>query len=131
MQTAAIMHSPIDIPRDHPSFAGHFPQFPVLPGAALLDEALQVIQRDRNIDLTQWQIVSAKFLDVVRPGDALCLEHEAVKSGLIRFSIHAEDPAAGGMEHPARGKGRMVASGSLSSAARMRDPAWRPRPRTS
>jgi 3-hydroxyacyl-[acyl-carrier-protein] dehydratase len=104
MQAAAIMQSPIDIPRDHPSFAGHFPQFPVLPGAALLDEALQVIQRERGIDLTQWQIVSAKFLDVVRPGDALHLEHEAAKSGLIRFTIRVAN--------------RTVASGSLSSAAR-------------
>jgi 3-hydroxyacyl-[acyl-carrier-protein] dehydratase len=98
------MQSSIEVPRDHPSFAGHFPQFPVLPGAALLDAALQVIQRDRAIDLTQWHIVSAKFIDVVRPGDTLRLEHMvAGKSGLIRFTVRVAD--------------RTVASGSLSSAA--------------
>ena len=32
-------------PADHPSFAGHFPKFPVLPGAVLLDEALQAIEQ--------------------------------------------------------------------------------------
>src|ERR1700733_12590802 len=105
------MHSPIDISVEHPSFAGHFPEFPVLPGAALLDEVLQIIQRQRNVDLTLWQIASAKFLDAVRPGDALRLEHEAPKSGLIRFTILAPHRAI-----PA--KDRTAVSGSLSSAAR-------------
>jgi 3-hydroxyacyl-[acyl-carrier-protein] dehydratase len=101
---AVTMHSAIEISRDHPSFAGHFPKFPILPGAVLLDEALQVIQRERGIDLTQWQIASAKFLDVVRPGDALHLEHSVARCGLIRFTIRVAD--------------RIAASGSLSSAAR-------------
>ena len=35
----------------HPSFPGHFPNFPVLPGAVLLDEVLQIMQRARGIDL--------------------------------------------------------------------------------
>src|SRR5450432_1086537 len=96
------MLSPIEVPKDHPSFAGHFPKFPVLPGAVLLDEALQVIQRERRIDITQWHIASVKFLDVVRPGDALCLEHELAQSGLIRFRIRAAD--------------RIVATGTLSDA---------------
>jgi 3-hydroxyacyl-[acyl-carrier-protein] dehydratase len=96
----ASMHSQIEIPKDHPSFAGHFPKFPVLPGAVLLDEALQAIQAARGIDLRDWYIASVKFLDVVRPGDAMRLEHTAPKSGVIRFTIHAAS--------------RLVASGSLS-----------------
>ena len=94
------MHSPIEVPEDHPSFAGHFPKFPVLPGAVLLDEALQVIQRERDIDLAQWHVASVKFLGLVRPGDDLHLEHSAGKSGTIRFSIRTAE--------------RTVASGSLS-----------------
>jgi 3-hydroxymyristoyl/3-hydroxydecanoyl-(acyl carrier protein) dehydratase len=100
----AILHGSIEVPMDHPAFAGHFPKFPVLPGAVLLDEALQVIQRDRGIDLTQWQITSAKFLDAVCPGDLLDLEHEAANSSLIRFSI--------------RVAARCVASGSLAIVVR-------------
>jgi len=99
---AAIMQSVIEVPRDHPSFAGHFPKFPVLPGAVLLDVALQVIRRERGIDLTQWRIASVKFLDVVRPGDSLRLEHIVTSnSGLIRFTVRVGD--------------RTVANGSLSS----------------
>jgi 3-hydroxymyristoyl/3-hydroxydecanoyl-(acyl carrier protein) dehydratase len=103
------MHGPLEIPRDHPAFAGHFPRFPILPGAVLLDEALQVIERQRGIDLTQWHIASAKFLHAVRPGDALRLEHAAPDGALIRFTILAPDPSV-------RGKDRTVASGSLSRA---------------
>jgi 3-hydroxyacyl-[acyl-carrier-protein] dehydratase len=99
-QDPAALHSRIEIARDHPAFAGHFPKFPVLPGAVLLDEALQLIERERGIDLTQWHIASAKFLDVVRPGDVLGLEHDVPKDGLIRFIL--------------RCAGRTVASGSLT-----------------
>src|SRR5450631_2893713 len=101
---AASVHSLIEIPEDHPTFAGHFPRFPVLPGAVLLDEMLQVIERARGIDLTQWQVASAKFLDVVRPCDSLLLEHDAPAAGLIRFTIRSEN--------------RKVASGTLSIATR-------------
>jgi 3-hydroxyacyl-[acyl-carrier-protein] dehydratase len=81
------MQSTLKISPDHPAFAGHFPKFPVLPGAVLIDEALHIIQRERGVDLAQWHIASAKFLDVVRPGDILLVEHEAPKSGEIRFAI--------------------------------------------
>lgn len=103
------MHSPramqcaIEVSTDHPAFAGHFPKFPVLPGAALLDEVLQIIQRQRDIDITRWEITSVKFLDAVRPGDALRLEHDVPKSNLIRFTVRAAE--------------RTVASGSLSTTA--------------
>lgn len=102
LQAAAAIHSPIEVPPDHPSYAGHFPKFPILPGAVLLDEALQAIQRAWGIDLTEWQIVAVKFLDVVRPGDALHVEHAATATGLIRFTIRAAS--------------RAVATGSLSNA---------------
>ena len=87
------MHCTLDIAADHPSFAGHFPQFPVLPGAVLLDETLRVIARARGLDLTQWQITSAKFLGAIRPGDALCLQHDAATDGVVRFTIRVSNRA--------------------------------------
>jgi acyl-coenzyme A synthetase/AMP-(fatty) acid ligase len=107
-QAASSMVSPLVILSTHPAFAGHFPTFPVLPGAVLLDEALQAIQHARGIDLT-WHIASVKFLGAVRPGDSLSLEHAAPKNGLIRFTIRAPD--------------RVIASGSLSNAAAAGNPA--------
>lgn len=99
MSVPASMHTPIELERDHPAFAGHFPAYPVLPGALLLDEALRIIQRQRHLDLTQWR-VAVKFHGAVRPGDAPALEHDQPHDGLIRFSIRVEQ--------------RLVAGGSLT-----------------
>ncbi len=93
------LQSTLEIAADHPSFAGHFPAFPVLPGAILLDEMLKVIERERGIDLKSWRISAAKFLDAVRPSDSLVLEHDASAPGLIHFTIRVDD--------------RKVASGTL------------------
>jgi 3-hydroxyacyl-[acyl-carrier-protein] dehydratase len=92
-------HSALEISADHPAFAGHFPGFPVVPGAVLLDEMLYVIQQARGIDLRNWHIASAKFLSAVRPRENLTLEHEATASGAIQFTIRVDS--------------RKVASGTL------------------
>lgn len=92
--------STLSIAADHPSFAGHFPAFPVLPGALLLDEMLQAIELTRGIDLKSWHISSAKSFGAVRPRDCLVLEHEAAAPGLIRFTIRVDDrKVAGGTLH--------------------------------
>ena len=93
------MQSALDISVDHPSFTGHFPAFPVLPGAVLLDEMLNAIELARGIDLKSWRISAAKFLEVVRPRDRVVLEHEAGAAGLIHFIIRVGE--------------RKVASGTL------------------
>ena len=87
----------LEIPADHPAFAGHFPGMPILPGALLLDEALHAIGTDRNLDLTQWQVTAAKFLEAVRPGDALAIEHGMAANGTLRFAVRiAGQPALTG-----------------------------------
>ena len=99
----APMLSVIEIAADHPVYAGHFPSFPVLPGALLLDAVLAAIQRARAIDVTHCRIAVAKFLAVVRPGDPLSVEHEVSDSGVIRFTIRSLE--------------RTVATGTLSPTA--------------
>ena len=94
------MLSTLDIPASHPAFAGHFPGFPVVPGAMLLDEMLKAVADARGIDLRNWHIASAKFLSVVRPPETLIMEHEAAAEGLIRFTIRvAERKVASGTLH--------------------------------
>jgi len=77
---------------DHPAFAGHFPDNPILPGVVLLDAALHELERACGLDLTACRLASAKFLSLVRPGDALQLDFDAPANGAIRFSV---DGAAG------------------------------------
>jgi 3-hydroxyacyl-[acyl-carrier-protein] dehydratase len=85
----------LEIAPDHPAFAGHFPGMPILPGAVLLDEALRVIEVDLALDLTQWQIATAKFLRRVRPGDALTVEYSGPANGPVRFTVRvANRPGA-------------------------------------
>jgi 3-hydroxyacyl-[acyl-carrier-protein] dehydratase len=93
-QPAATLHGPMEISAEHPAFAGHFPKFPVLPGAVLIDAALNAIAAAHALDLRQWHLASVKFLDMVRPGDALSLEHGGPVNGSIRFSIRVADRKA-------------------------------------
>ena len=81
------------VPADHPAFAGHFPGMPVLPGAALLDAVLHVLEEDLAFNPLEWQITSAKFLEPVRPGDVLVVEHSA-NADVIRFAIRLAKPDA-------------------------------------
>jgi 3-hydroxymyristoyl/3-hydroxydecanoyl-(acyl carrier protein) dehydratase len=94
------MQSTLSIAADHPAFCGHFPAFPVFPGAALLDEMLKILEDARGIDLKSWHVSSVKFLDAVRPRDSLLFVHEAPSAGLIRFTISvAERKIASGTLH--------------------------------
>lgn len=106
-ERAEFRHS-IGIAADHPAFAGHFPGVPILPGAVLLDEALRIIELDLGIDLTQWQLTAAKFLEIVRPGDCLTIEHAAIADGTVRFAVRVADRSAlsGTLSRDAAGAGR-------------------------
>lgn len=78
---------------DHPAFAGHFPGMPILPGALLLDEALCALASVLDLDLCEWQITAAKFLEPVRPGDVIMVEHAPGKDS-IRFAVRVADRQA-------------------------------------
>ncbi len=60
----------LHVPHDHPSFAGHFPGHPVLPGVVLLSMVMEALQSRLA---TPAQIDQAKFLAPVSPGDTLAL----------------------------------------------------------
>lgn len=64
---------------------------PVLPGAALLDEALHILEEELGLDLVEWHLTTAKFLEPVHPGDALTVEHSA-NADVIRFAIRVATP---------------------------------------
>lgn len=91
--------SALSIRVDHPSFAGHFPGNPIVPGVVLLDKALAVIGEAVGKDLSACRINAVKFLSPVKPGEALMVEHEAGAEDTIRFDITAAD--------------RKIATGSL------------------
>jgi 3-hydroxyacyl-[acyl-carrier-protein] dehydratase len=80
----------IRIAVDHPAFAGHFPDMPVVPGAVLIDEALHAIACVTGETLDKCTISSVKFKSIVRPGQSLILQFERVSVNSIRFEIRSQ-----------------------------------------
>lgn len=88
------------VPADHPSFAGHFPGRPIVPGVVLLDRAAQLVAAALNARVVG--IGNAKFLSPVGPGARLDFTWTAGPGSTVRFAIACA--------------GTAVASGTLTLA---------------
>jgi 3-hydroxymyristoyl/3-hydroxydecanoyl-(acyl carrier protein) dehydratase len=80
---------------DHPSFAGHFPGQPVLPGVVLLAEVMESL-RDSDLPAPPgeaFEMRSVKFLWPVRPGDDIRIELQC-ETSRTRFEVHCRDKVA-------------------------------------
>lgn len=87
---------PLAIAADHPSFAGHFPGQPLLPGVSLLAEVLEAILDDAALAAAIGpapRLAAAKFLAPVRPGATLTLHLERTVRG-VRFEVRDDQRAA-------------------------------------
>lgn len=76
---------------DHPTAAGHFPGNPIIPGAVLLDEVLDVVRAAED-SAGPPTIRSAKFLQPVRPGDAVLVRWEPGSGGQTKFECRLLNP---------------------------------------
>ena len=80
-----VLETQAALPVDHPAARGHFPGNPVIPGAALLDEILAAARAAFDLPPEPAEIVSAKFLRAVRPGESLRLRFAQREGGAYRF----------------------------------------------
>ncbi|RYZ12602.1 MAG: CoA ligase [Comamonadaceae bacterium] len=88
-----------EVPLDHPSFAGHFPGQPLLPGALLLSEVLEAMQGVPVLAARLGAaptLAAAKFLAPVRPGSTLriALQPEPGAGRGVRFEVHCDGQVA-------------------------------------
>ncbi len=89
----------LHVPHDHPSFAGHFPGHPVLPGVVLLSMVMEALQSPLG---TPAQIDQAKFLAPVLPGDTLTLS-VTTQGRSLQFELTRDTtPVARGQLSPLR-----------------------------
>jgi acyl-coenzyme A synthetase/AMP-(fatty) acid ligase len=100
LQTLADNATPTElhVPHDHPSFAGHFPGHPVLPGVVLLSMVMEALQSRLGAPA---QIDQAKFLAPVLPGDTLTLSVTPQGSALLFAVARDGTPVARGQLSPA------------------------------
>ncbi len=80
-------HQAWTVPLDHPAFAGHFPDHPILPGVILLDEALYRIAKMHGMTPDRYEISSVKFTSPAKPGDRLLFQQTTLPNGTMRFDI--------------------------------------------
>ncbi|MHB8496002.1 MAG: AMP-binding protein [Casimicrobiaceae bacterium] len=89
IQPGATRSMALQIADDHPSFDGHFPGRPLLPGAVLLAEVLEAVLADPELAAAVGpapRLGAAKFLAPIGPGAVLALRFEATPTAL-RFEI--------------------------------------------
>ncbi len=87
------------VPADHPAFAGHFPGQPLVPGALLLAEVMEAVQRVPALAARLGghpTLAAAKFLAPVRPGSllAIALTPEAGAARGVRFDVRCDGAVA-------------------------------------
>jgi 3-hydroxymyristoyl/3-hydroxydecanoyl-(acyl carrier protein) dehydratase len=74
----------ITLAADHPTRAGHFPGNPIIPGAVLLREIADLIVAGHPGRACR-EVISAKFLHPVRPGDTITVTWNDAIEGRVRF----------------------------------------------
>jgi len=91
-EDGAAVQISLDVPMDHPAFAGHFPGQPLMPGALLLSEVLEAMSGVPALVARLGDrptLAVAKFLSPVRPGDSLMIALQPDPAGArgVRFEV--------------------------------------------
>jgi 3-hydroxymyristoyl/3-hydroxydecanoyl-(acyl carrier protein) dehydratase len=101
--SAPVARAQFSVAPDHPALPGHFPGDPILPGVALLQRVLRLLE-EREGMAVPIALSNVKFLAPLRPGDSCSIEIEDCGPGRFRFQCRVGP--------------RVVARGDIDRAAR-------------
>lgn len=74
---------------DHPSFAGHFPGQPVVPGVLLLGDIVAAIARATGLSIER--LSQARFSHAIRPSEVVGVSWRR-DGAAVRFSASIDTP---------------------------------------
>ena len=76
----------LQVPPDHPAYAGHFPGNPVVPGALLLGWLQSRVEHIAAVQVNE--VASIKFITAVKPGARLDLAGRySEESGRLSLAV--------------------------------------------
>ena len=87
MSTASgeALQGQFTVPADHPCLAGHFPGDPIVPAVLLLDLSCAVLRQLRPELGPLREVKAVKFMQPVRPGEAVRVSFSESAPGALRF----------------------------------------------
>lgn len=89
----------LSIGYDHPALAGHFPDYPVVPGVVLLTEVLDTLRRASATPLVVTGLPMVKYSSPLRPSEIVTIRVDEEGTGRATFSCQVD--------------ARLIASGAI------------------
>jgi 3-hydroxymyristoyl/3-hydroxydecanoyl-(acyl carrier protein) dehydratase len=80
----------VSIGPDHPSLAGHFPGYPVVPGVVLLNEVLDTLRQGSTAPVSVTGLPRVKFSSPLRPGEAVTIRVDQDPTALATFACRVD-----------------------------------------
>jgi 3-hydroxyacyl-[acyl-carrier-protein] dehydratase len=83
------------LPSEDPVFAGHYPDYPVLPASLVVELCCAVLNTYKAIDplLDGWRLTTSRITGAIRPGDLVTV-HVAERDDGIDLRVHARQSLA-------------------------------------
>ncbi len=72
---------------DHPTQPGHFPDYPLIPGAVLLEEILSAIRQSEPLSYPL-EVIQVKFMQPVRPDHSVTIRWCAQALDQFKFELY-------------------------------------------
>ena len=85
--TPETLETTMEVPAEHPAFAGHFPGRPVLPGVVLLEYVIEAAEKLLGCPLRILEMPWVKFQAPLAPGDSASVRLRR-EGEMLHFEVH-------------------------------------------